>query len=146
MPAVSTPDSASEEAAQRPGGAPSEAAESLLTLSAAAADGHGVAGAAALGELADVGIATPMDPLAPDDGGFRPLADDVMNIGGLADVAGVASFLFGVHDSVQRMDGLRTMFDELAGLFTGGGLYRADAYVYNSTGEIIAAGATAKTR
>lgn len=29
---------------------------------------------------------------------------------------------------------------------TGGGYYRADAYVYNSTGAIIAAGATAKTR
>jgi hypothetical protein len=29
---------------------------------------------------------------------------------------------------------------------TGDGFYRADGYVYNSTGAIIAAGATAKTR
>ncbi|GAB2879592.1 hypothetical protein GCM10027074_54890 [Streptomyces deserti] len=60
MPAVSTPDSAPEDAAQRPAAGPSEAAGTLLVLSA---EGRGAPETVALDEPGDAGLAAPMDRL-----------------------------------------------------------------------------------
>lgn len=109
MPAVSTPDSAHEDAAQRPAAGPSEAAGSLL---APAAERHGEPETVALDELGDAELAAAMDRLDLGYGVFPPLDDAVLNRAGLADVVDMASFWSGVSDSFQPLVGLNTILRE----------------------------------
>ncbi|MGW0545342.1 hypothetical protein ACWD0D_34355 [Streptomyces griseoincarnatus] len=109
MPAVSTPDSAPEDAAQRPAAAPSDATGTLLVLSAA---GCGSLENVALGKPGDAGLAAPMDGTDLDHGAFPPLDDAVLNSGSLADVVDTAAFWSGVSDSFQPLVGLSTMLRE----------------------------------
>ena len=109
MPAVSTPDSAPEDAAQRPAAGPSEAAGSLF---APAAERHGEPETVALDEPGDAGLAAPMDRLDLDYGVFPPLDDAVLHSGSLADVVDTASFMSGISDALQPLIGLTTMLSE----------------------------------
>lgn len=110
MPADSTPDSAPEEAAQRPAAAPSDATGALLAPSA---EGCSSPDSVALDdEPGDAGLATPMDGPDLDHGAFPPLDDAVLNSGSLADVVDTASFWSGVSDSFQPLVGLSTMLRE----------------------------------
>lgn len=108
MPAVSTPDSAPEDAAQRPAAGPSDAAGALLVPSA---EGCGSPENVALDEPGDAGLA-PMDGPDLDHGAFPPLDDTVLNSGSLADVVDTDSFWSGVSDSFQPLVGLSTMLSE----------------------------------
>ncbi|MCX5559476.1 hypothetical protein [Streptomyces sp. NBC_00038] len=101
MPAVSTPDSAPEEAAQRPAAERSEGAESPLVPSA---EGRGGRECAALDE--------PVDGLDLDDDVFPPLDDDVLDSGSLADLMDAASVWSGLSDSLQPLVGLSTVLSE----------------------------------
>ncbi|MGA5207963.1 hypothetical protein [Streptomyces variegatus] len=116
MPAVSTPDSAPEDAAQRPAAAPSDATGTLLV---SYAEGCSSPERTALDEPDDAGLAAPMD--GPDldmdgpdleRGVFPPLDDAVLNSGSLADVVDTAAFWSGVSDSFQPLVGLSTMLRE----------------------------------
>lgn len=110
MPAVSTPDSAPEDAAQRPAAGPSDATGALRVPSA---EGYGSPESMVLDEPGDAGLAAPMDGPALDHVVFPPLDDTVLNSGSLADVVDTASFWSGVSDSFQPLVGLSTMLSEL---------------------------------
>jgi hypothetical protein len=110
MPAVSTPDSAPEDAAQRPAAAaPSDATGALLVPSA---EGCSSPETVALDEPGDAGLAAPMDGPNMDHGVCPPLDDAVLNSGSLADVMDTAAFWSGVSDSFQPLVGLSTMLSE----------------------------------
>ncbi|WP_406490737.1 hypothetical protein OHB06_01410 [Streptomyces sp. NBC_01604] len=106
MPAVSTPDSAPEEAAQRPAAERPEGAESPPAPAAQERGGHECA---ALDEPVDAGLAASVDGFDLDDGVFPLLDDAVLGSGILADVAGTASLLSGISDSFQPLAGLGPM-------------------------------------
>ncbi len=109
MPAVSTPDSAPEDAAQRPAAGPSDAAGALLVPSA---EGCVSPENVALDEPGDAGLAAPMDGPDLDHDAFPPPDDAVLNSGSLADVVDTDSFWSGVSDSFQPLVGLSTMLSE----------------------------------
>lgn len=116
MPADATPDSAPEDADQRPAAAPSEATGALLVPSA---EGCGSPENVALDEPGDAGLAAPMDgpDLAMDGPDLEhavfPLPDDaVPHSGSLADVVDTASFMSGISDALQPLIGLSTMLNE----------------------------------
>jgi hypothetical protein len=116
MPADATPDSAPEDADQRPAAAPSEATGALLVPSV---QGCGSPESVALDEPGDAGLAAPMDgpDLAmggPDlDHAVFPLLDDaILHSGSLADVVDTASFMSGISDALQPLIGLSAMLSE----------------------------------
>ncbi|MER5200983.1 hypothetical protein ACWD3J_46465 [Streptomyces sp. NPDC002755] len=116
MPAVSTPDSAPEDAAQRPASAPSDATGALLIPSA---EGCSSPGNTALDEPGGAGLAAPMvgpnlDMDGPDldHGVFPPLDDVVLNSDSLTHVVDTAAFWSGVSHSFQPLVGLSTMLSE----------------------------------
>lgn len=113
MPAVSTPDSAPEDAAQQAAAGPSEAAGPLLVPSA---EGCSAPETVTLDEPGDVGLAVPMDTLDLDHGVFPPLDDAVLNSGSLADVVNTTSFWAGINDSFQPLAGLSAMLREFTDL------------------------------
>ncbi|MEV5523683.1 hypothetical protein AB0N43_24875 [Streptomyces pseudogriseolus] len=116
MPADATPDSAPEDADQRPAAAPSEATGAQLVPSA---QGCGSPENVALDEPGDAGLAAPMVGLdlamgGPDlDHAVFPLRDDaILHSGSLADVVDTASFMSGISDALQPLIGLSTMLSE----------------------------------
>ena len=114
MPAVSTPDSAPEDAAQRLAAGPPEAEGPLLGPST---EECAAPTTVTLDEPGDAGREAPMDRLDLDHGLFPTLDDAVLTSGSLADVADTASFWSGVSDSFQPLIGLSTVlkdFTELA--------------------------------
>jgi hypothetical protein len=113
MPAVSTPDSAPEDATQQPAAGPSDATGALIVPSA---EGCGSPENVALDGPGDAGLAAPMDGPDLDHSVFPPLDDAVLNSGSLADVVDTAAFWSGVSDSFQPLIGLSTMLSEFTEL------------------------------
>lgn len=113
MPAISTPDSAPKDAAQRPAAEPPEGVGALLPPSA---EGHAVPETAALNEPDGGGIAAPVDEFDLGDAVLPALDDAVLGSGSPADVVGTASLLSGISDSFQPMAGLGTILSEFTAL------------------------------